>query len=330
MSINRIQSAQSFIEPRVGIRKAQRVPFTRYYAEGKIQFGPTEITRQIINNRITLNDINQVTIGDTGQVVEPNLFVDGAESTMYDLYVKVRVSDKSRALAASINISYDSVIDAGLGQGFAQKIHRMGILGSVAGEGIINAANIVIEDLPADENGVLELSLQDPDALSESLMSGLRNIVNTSFTNLVPRVIACPTEVYTFLMTTYIKSSSQLQAAGTISILTKLQLSFPNLELVADDLCKGQGINGADALCILAPEEQSPEYDMPVVYDTNGMELALNTNNWAITQYGSSQALQTRVVPVTGFADVREAKLSISPGWVLKPEAVFIYSYTFK
>lgn len=223
-------------------------------------------------------------------------------------------------------------------QAIFQQMRTAGLYGMnpANGEGLLNTANAVAVQLPADTFGNTTISTYDNGQMALFLLSAVSALrIRTMQMNqkhrvviLGPqRVLAQWNSVGIVQLTSYQRiGGGSNTTGGTVEQI--LEQHGVTVEWAYDDTLIGKGSGGKDAIIITIPEIESPKKMNTV--DTNNVANKLNPAfpncNTMYCDMVKPRIIQS---PLPLGANELLAELRITSGWGKRPEAITIMSASF-
>jgi len=126
-------------------------------------------------------------------------------------------------------------------------------------------------------------------------------------------------------------TSYQRPGAGTESITgvveAQLKQTGDTFKWYFDDTLQGQGANGTDAVILTIPEVEAP--DMPD-FNTNVFGSKFSPQEKAVNLMYQDMAAPLKIpTPIPDGAITQKYELRVTPGWVIRPQGVYVISMQY-
>lgn len=202
------------------------------------------------------------------------------------------------------------------------------------GEGLINAPNATAVNLPADSNGNITVSTYDAGQMAFYLLTLILNMkTRTNQMGMGQEFTICaPQRLLGFLEYPDIVQLTQFQREGAGSATVKglfediLQKNGDIIRWQYDDTLIGKGSGGTDLVVITMPTVKKPTRSG---INTNIFASFTPGNNACAVMYGDMAAPREITTPMPGgMVDVL-SEWRLSPGWMVRTEAITLLSAAF-
>lgn len=252
----------------------------------------------------------------------------------YFIRGKVEFDHNDVSMASTWNVQLQEALKLSLKQSHYERIRDASLYGVNASnnEGILNAPNIVTENLPADSIGNVGWIDYDNGELATYILRLINDLTARTFMAGSPVRIALlmPVRLMNKLTMGVVQLTSfQRSGAGSDSVAglleTVIEWNGKTIELYPDNSLEGKGDGGTDAIVLCIPE----------LVDQSAMPF--NTNVFAdLTPNITANVVQMCDTPEPVFyytplsLNTTEilSEQKIIPGWVTRPEAVTFISAT--
>lgn len=203
------------------------------------------------------------------------------------------------------------------------------------GEGLLNAPNATLVNLPPDSNGNTTVVTYDAGQMAFFFLSQLLSMKTRTNQMGIGQKFSIVGPQRTLGQFEYpdIVQLVQFQREGAGSETTKgliEEVLKRNGDLVAwqyDDTLIGKGAGGTDAVIITMPEVQRP--NRPGI-NTNEFAKFTPGNNVCATMYADMAAPREITSPLPGGATDVLSEWRLSPGWMVRTEAITIISMLYQ
>lgn len=262
-----------------------------------------------------------------------------AGTPTYMMQSRVEYNHHDTAAASVWNVALPDAYRKAVWQTFAQNERNALLYGFNAanGEGILNTSGITNVTLPPDSNGNTTFSTYDNGQfgfwLSQLVVAlQIRQFLSAQGGNRIvicgPQRILAPMEKSNIVqLTQYQRVGAGVATTGEM-IKRIFQDAGDSIDYRYDDTLIGQGQGGTDAIIIAAPElEDQEDMEGPNTNNFQGIQPNYKHN---IDMFADMTAPREITVPLPGgYTDVTFEK-RISPGWVIRGEAVTVASVQYQ
>lgn len=237
------------------------------------------------------------------------------------------------------NVGVPTAYDLAAFQGIFQQM-RTGLLYGFTpgnGEGMLNAPGTTAVTLPPDSFGNSTVSTYDNGQMAlfilnqiVALKSGMYQSGNNIKNDVV--VLSPQREFLAFQLSGIVQVTSyQRPGAGTDSITgvveAQLKQTGDTFKWYFDDTLIGQGANGTDAVILTIPEVDAP--DMPD-FNTNVFGAKFSPQEKAVNLMYQDMAAPMKIpTPIPDGAITQKYELRVTPGWVIRPQGVYVISMQY-
>lgn len=203
------------------------------------------------------------------------------------------------------------------------------------GEGLINAPNATATNLPADSNGNQTVVTYDAGQMAFFLLSTILAMkTRTNQLGMGQHFTICgPQRTLGQFEYPDVVQLTQFQRTGAGSDTTKtmfeeiLKRNGDIVEWQYDDTLIGKGAGGADAIVITMPTIQKPTRSG---INTNVFATFQPGNNACAVMYADMAAPREITTPLPGGATDVLSEWRLSPGWMVRTEAITIVSAVYQ
>lgn len=203
------------------------------------------------------------------------------------------------------------------------------------GEGLLNAPNATAVPLPPDTNNNQTVVTYDAGQFAFFLLTMILNMkTRTNQLGMGQHFTVCgPQRTLGFLEYPDIVQLTQFQRPGAGSDTVKtmferiLKENGDVIEWQYDDTLIGKGTGGADAIVITMPTIQKPNR---AGINTNEFATFTPGNNACAVMYADMAAPREITTPLAGGATDVLSEWRLSPGWMVRTEAITIISAVYQ
>lgn len=330
-----IQVQPSFTEPGIIMPYSQASGAFKTLYQGKPQQKLSEGDLYVYARRLDLR--TAVSSGQSAYNSLPSISTTFSQisTPSYLLRVRAEYDHHDTAAVGRLGASIVEIQRLGMRQGHFQLARSTLLYGMnpALGEGLLNTRGGSAITLPPDSNGNDTVRTYDNGEMA-FFLSGVILATKTrtnmlgygkKFTILGPQRTLGQFEYNVVQLTQF-----QREGAGTLSTVGTLKaIVMPNgdeITWVYDDTLIGKGAGGTDAVLVVMPEIEVP------------MGTPINTNDFATLQpgltatslmYCDMAAPREIPTPLPGGAIDVLSEWRITPGWIVRPEAITIVSMEY-
>ena len=327
----------SFIEPEFLIQYSQASGFIDTLADGKMRTRLAEDDLLVYMKQLNLR--TKMSAGTAAMNELPGVDIQATMISAPTYLLQVRAEYNHHDIAAGGRWGFSVTEGYRLGgrQANFQLARDANLFGMNPqnGEGLLNAPNATLVNLPADSNGDDTVVTYDNGQMAFFLAQQILNIktrtyqlgIGKKFTILGPQRTLGLFEYNVVQLVQF-----QRQGAGTTSTAGTLKeilmANGDDLTWTYDDTLIGAGYEGADAVIIVMPEVSKPAGESPV--NTNIFASLSPGSNVCTTQYCDMAAPREIVSPLAGGATDFLQEWRITSGWAPRPQALTIVSMIYQ
>ena len=240
------------------------------------------------------------------------------------------------AAAARWGTALPEVLRRANRQGTFQQMRNFLLYGNnpTNGEGLLNAADVTLVNLPPDPFGNTTISTYDNGAAAQYLAIIVQSIkTRMNQMGLAARITICGPQrdlgLWEYNIVQLVQA--QREGAGTMStagtVKAILEMNRDAFEWVYDDTLIGKGAGGTDAIIVTIPEIKVPEGGEINTNYFAGLEPGLDACSIMMCDMPAPREI---ISPLAGGATDCVTELRTSSGWPIRPEATTVISATFQ
>lgn len=270
----------------------------------------------------------------TGNVVpNPNIVMGMIQCPTYNQRIRTEYDHHDSAMSSKWGLGLPEAYKYAMQQGHHILLRDRTLYGGLPGygEGIINTPNATTVSLPPDTFGNTTVSAYDNGQMALWLLQQILGIktntyqlgVARRFVFLGPQRILGPLEYNVVQLTSYQRPGGGTDSTEGLLKRVAEEAGGDIIEWAYDDSLKGLGANGADLVVLIMPEID-PHQQAPL--DTNmfaKLTQGFNDNSLLYTDMVAPREIPCPL-PNGGIDILTEMRAS--PGWVVRPECLFILS----